>query len=432
MLNYIAHRVILTIPFLFLISIVSFVVIQLPRQLRRQLHVTTLEAQGGTVNADQKAALVALYGLDKPGPVQYALWITNIVFHGNFGNSFLYKRPVADILVERIPVTVAISVAAILFTWLFALPLGILAAVKQYSIEDHLLTFISLIGLAVPSFLLALVLMFAVYNKTGWLVNGLFSAPYRSAPWSLDRFVDMLKNVWLPILVLSVTGMAAIIRILRASLLGTTKKQYVTTARAKGLPEWQIILRYPLRIAVNPLISTIGWMLPAVVGGEIVAQGAEHADNWTVLLAGFPCAGHVSGRRDRDDTECAYGCRDAGVGHPAGDERSAHSVYVMTSLQNCEMVDGKSQPATTPGSSSVPTMQPPSRPAHYVDRRAAVLLKHYSRDKEQRHQMAQKLYGASQYQLMLVKFKKHRIATLSVFVLAVMYLIAIFAEFIAP
>jgi peptide/nickel transport system permease protein len=272
MLNYMMNRILLMIPFLILISIVSFIVIQLPPGNYVDSYVLTLQAQGGTVNDQQKAAIEAMYGLDKPMPVQYGLWITNILFHGNFGNSFLYRRPVADILIERIPKTVAISVVAILFTWIFALPLGVLSAVKQYSVEDHLLTFISLLGLAVPGFLLALVLMYAVYAKTGWLVNGLFSPAFRAAPWSFARFVDLLKNVWLPLFVLSVTGMAGIIRILRASLLDELKKQYVTTARAKGLSEWQLILRYPLRVAINPLLSTIGWMLPAVVGGEIVVS----------------------------------------------------------------------------------------------------------------------------------------------------------------
>ena len=170
------------------------------------------------------------------------------------------------------PKTISISLVAIFLTWLIAVPLGILSAIKQYSIWDHLFTFISLLGLAVPGFLLALVLMYAVYAQTGWLVNGLFSPEFRAEPWSWAKVVDMLKNVWLPLLVLSITGVAGIIRVLRASLLDELNKQYVTTARAKGLSEWQLILQYPFRIAINPLISTIGWMLPAVVGGEIVVS----------------------------------------------------------------------------------------------------------------------------------------------------------------
>ena len=272
MLNFILHRALILIPFLFLISVVAFIVIQLPPGSYVDSYVNNLKLQGGTVSEEQKASIEAMYGLDKPLPVQYAIWISNIILRGNFGNSFRFNRPVADILLERIPKTVSISLVAIVLTWLIAVPLGILSAVKKYSIWDHLFTFLSLLGLAVPGFLLALVLMFAVFAKTGWLINGLFSPDFRSVPWSYARFVDMLKNVWLPLLVLSITGVAGIIRILRGSLLDELNKQYVTTARAKGLSEWQLILRYPFRIAINPLLSTLGWMLPAVVGGEIVVS----------------------------------------------------------------------------------------------------------------------------------------------------------------
>lgn len=220
----------------------------------------------------QIESIEAMYGLDRSLPVQYGMWITNIVVRGNFGNSFRYNRPVADILSERVPRTISISLVAILFTWLIAVPLGILSAVRRYSFWDHLFTFISLIGLAVPGFLLALILMYAVYAKTGWMISGLFSPEFRAVPWSFAKFSDMLKNIWLPLLVLSITGVAGIIRVLRASLLDELNKQYVTTARAKGLSEWQMIMQYPMRIALNPLISTVGWMLPAVVGGEIVVS----------------------------------------------------------------------------------------------------------------------------------------------------------------
>jgi peptide/nickel transport system permease protein len=270
MVNFILRRSLILIPFLVLISIISFIVIQLPPGTYVDTYVNNLKLQGGTVSEEQKASIEAMYGLDKPLPVQYGIWITNIVLHGNFGNSFRYNRPVTDILQERIPRTVSISLVSIFLTWLIAVPLGILSAVKQYSFWDHLFTFISLLGLAVPGFLLALILMYAVYAKTGWMISGLFSPEFRSEPWSIAKFTDMLKNIWLPLLVLSITGVAGIIRVLRASLLDELNKQYVTTARAKGLSEWQLILQYPIRIAINPLISTLGWMLPAVVGGEIV------------------------------------------------------------------------------------------------------------------------------------------------------------------
>ena len=272
MLTFVLHRLLILVPFLFLVSIISFIVIQLPAGNYVDTYVNVLKMQGGTVSEAQIESIEAMYGLDRSLPVQYGMWITNIVLRGNFGNSFRYNRPVADILSERVPRTMSISLVAILLTWLTAVPLGILSAVKRYSFWDHLFTFISLIGLAVPGFLLALILMYAVYAKTGWMISGLFSPEFRAVPWSFAKFSDMLKNIWLPLLVLSITGVAGIIRVLRASLLDELNKQSVTTARAKGLSEWQLIMQYPMRIALNPLISTVGWMLPAVVGGEIVVS----------------------------------------------------------------------------------------------------------------------------------------------------------------
>lgn len=272
MRQFILGRLLILIPFLFAVSVVSFVVIQLPPGDFVDSYVRNLELQGGSVNAAERAALQARYGLDKPVLVQYGLWISKIVLHGDFGTSFRYQRPVADILAERVPRTIIISVASILLTWAIAVPLGILSALKQYSFWDYLLTFLSFIGLSIPAFLLALVLMYAVFARTGWLVTGLFSPPFRDAPWSLARITDLLKNIWLPLVVLAVTGAAGLIRILRASLLDELKKQYVITARSKGLPEWRVTLQYPIRIAINPIISTIGWMLPAVVGGELVVS----------------------------------------------------------------------------------------------------------------------------------------------------------------
>ncbi len=270
MKQFIFQRAAILIPFLFLVSVMSFIIIQLPPGDFVDSYIRNLQLQGGTVNEAQKADLEAQYGLDKSLTEQYIIWISNIVLRGDFGNSFRYNQPVSQILAERVPRTVAISLISILITWIIAVPLGIVSALRQYSVWDYLIAFISFIGLAVPPFLLALVLMFFVYSKTGWFVTGLFSPEFRTAPWSLDKLIDLLKNIWLPLLVLPITSTGGIIRVLRASLLDELRKQYVVTARAKGLPERLLIMRYPVRIAVNPLISTIGWMLPAVVGGEVV------------------------------------------------------------------------------------------------------------------------------------------------------------------
>lgn len=269
---FIIRRLLMLVPFLVLVSALAFIVIQLPPGSFIDTYRRNLEAQGGTVNTAQLQALERRYGLDKPVLIQYGVWISNIVLHGDFGNSFRYQRPVVDILKERVPRTVGISLLSILLTWIIAIPLGILSAIKQYSIWDYLLTFLSFIGLSVPAFLLAIVLMYFVFTSTGWMVTGLYSPAFQNAPWSVAKFVDLLKNIWLPLLVLAVTGAAGTIRVLRATLLDELQKPYVTTARAKGLSERRVILKYPVRLALNPMVSTIGWLLPAVVGGELVVS----------------------------------------------------------------------------------------------------------------------------------------------------------------
>jgi len=269
---FIVRRVLMLVPFLFLISALAFVVIQLPPGSFVDTYRRNLEAQGGVVNEAQLQALEARYGLDKPLLVQYGIWISNILFRGDFGNSFTYQRPVVDILKERLPRTIIISLVSIVFTWIIAIPLGIIAALKKNSVWDYVLTFLSFIGLSLPAFLLAILLMYIVFANTGWLVTGLYSPEIQDTPWSVAKFADLLKNVWLPLVVLAVTGAAGTIRVLRATLLDELQKPYVITARAKGLPEWRVILKYPVRLAINPMISTIGWLLPAVVGGELVVS----------------------------------------------------------------------------------------------------------------------------------------------------------------
>lgn len=265
------RRLLLLVPFLFLISVVVFVIIQLPPGDFVDTYVRNLEAQGGTVNAAQRAALEARYGLDQPVFVQYWIWMGNLL-SGDFGNSFLYDRPVSAILSERVPRTVALAFSSIVLTWLIAVPVGIYSALRKYSVWDHVVTFVSFVGLAVPPFLLALVSMYLIFDQTGFLITGLYSPEFRAEPWSLAKLGDLLKNIWLPLVVLAVTNAAGVIRVLRSSLLDELKKQYVTTARAKGVPEWRLVLKYPVRIAINPLVSTLGWMLPAVVGGEVVVS----------------------------------------------------------------------------------------------------------------------------------------------------------------
>ena len=279
MARLILNRLLLIIPFLFVLSVFSFVIIQLPPGDIIDVYVRHLEDIGGQVNDAQVAALKARYGLDQPLVVQYVRWMGQVL-QGDFGTTLSLGanvslgggQPVVGILVERVPRTVFLAVSAILLTWLIAVPIGVLSAVRQYSIWDHAFTAFSFIGLAVPGFLMALVLMYLVYTSTGFLVSGFNSPEFRGAPFSIDKVIDTLKNVWLPILIIALTHVAGVSRVLRASLLDELKKQYVTTARSKGLKEWRVILRYPVRIAINPLISTLGWTLPAAIGGEVVVS----------------------------------------------------------------------------------------------------------------------------------------------------------------
>lgn len=271
MTSFVIRRLLLLVPFLFVISIVAFVIIQLPPGDYVDTYVRNLEMQGGAVNQAQVEALRARYGLDQPLVGQYWLWVSNML-GGDFGNSFLYDRPVSEVLAERIPRTIALALLSMVVTWIIAIPVGIYSALRQYSWGDHLATFISFVGVAVPPFLLALVSMYLIFDSTGFLITGLYSPEFRNVPWSVDKVLDLVKNIWLPVAVLAITGAAGIIRVLRASLLDELKKLYVTTARSKGVPEAKVILKYPVRIAMNPLVSTIGWALPAMVGGEVVVS----------------------------------------------------------------------------------------------------------------------------------------------------------------
>jgi peptide/nickel transport system permease protein len=211
-----------------------------------------------------------MYGLDKPFHVQYAKWITSIVTRGDFGYSLKWKEPVSNLVWDRIGLTMFISILVLIFIWVFAIPIGIYSAVRQYSFFDYLFTSLSFIGLGIPGFLLALVTMWVVYNNFGWNVSGLFSVEYVLAPWSLAKFVDLLKHLVVPIFVLGLGGTAGLIRVLRANLLDELQKPYVVTSLAKGIKARTVILRHPFRVALNPFVSTIGWTLPAIVSGSTI------------------------------------------------------------------------------------------------------------------------------------------------------------------
>ncbi|CAG7617593.1 ABC transporter permease [Paenibacillus allorhizosphaerae] len=272
MLHFIGHRVLQLIPLLIAISIIVFVIIQLPPGDFLTTYIQQLELSGTKVDASTIISLKQQYGLDQPMYVQYFIWIKNIILHGDLGRSFQWNLPVSQVIGERLGLTMVISVLTLIFVWVVAIPIGIYSATHQYSILDYVFTFIGFIGLAVPGFLIALILVYAVFVNTGLSITGLFSPEFQDAAWSWDKIVNMLQRIWLPIVVIGMSGTAGLIRVTRGMLLDELQKQYVITARAKGVEERKLLFKYPVRMAINPLISTIGWTLPSIISGEAIVS----------------------------------------------------------------------------------------------------------------------------------------------------------------
>lgn len=269
MMRYVVRRILYMIPTILVISIITFVIISLPPGDYLTTVVAQMRAQGGDVDQARIAALEVRYGLDSPLWVQYFKWIGGIVT-GDFGQSFELNRSVNSVLAQRLPLTIAIAVCTLVFTWVIALPIGLYAAVRQYKLGDYIATTIGFLGLAVPNFMIALVLMYLGYRYFGQSVGGLFSPQYVDAGWNLGKVLDLLSHLWVPIVVLGTAGTAGLIRILRANMLDELRKPYVVAARARGVPERKLILKYPLRVALNPFISTAGWMIPVLISGEVI------------------------------------------------------------------------------------------------------------------------------------------------------------------
>jgi peptide/nickel transport system permease protein len=251
------------------ITMVSFVIIQLPPGDYVNTYIMERRAMGGTVREDEAQHLRELYGLDQPLYVQYFKWVANVA-RGRFGWSLTFNQPVSEVIGSRLGMTMVVSLAAILLTWIVALPIGIYSAVRQYSLGDYAFTVFGFMGIAVPSFLLALIVMYLGFRWFDTDIGGMFSVEYETAPWSWDKLVDLLKHLWVPALILGLSGTASTIRIMRANLLDELRKPYVITARAKGLPERRVIMKYPVRVALNPFASTVGYLLPFVVSGAII------------------------------------------------------------------------------------------------------------------------------------------------------------------
>jgi peptide/nickel transport system permease protein len=281
MLQYIIKRIFYMIPTLFGLSLIAFFIIQLPPGDYVTSMISAMQDSGANVDPRQIERLREVYGFNDPIWVQYFKWIGNILLRGDFGYSFEWNRPVAELIWERMGSTLAISLASLLFVWAVALPIGIYSAMRRHSPGDYFFTFIGFIGLAVPNFILALALMYFGYKYFGQSVGGLFSQQYVEAPWSWGKFVDMLQHLWIPIVVIGTSGTAAMIRVLRANLSDELRKPYVITAKAKGLPEYRAVLKYPVRIALNPFVSSIGWVLPELISGVTI----------TAIVLNLPTAG---------------------------------------------------------------------------------------------------------------------------------------------
>ncbi len=271
MLRYIVRRGIAALITIAAISVISFTIINLPPGDFISSYIAQLEATGTVLAIGEAETLRAQYGLDEPYAFQYLRWMWKAV-HWDFGVSFEYNRPVAGLIGDRILLTAALTFTTIIFTWILAIPIGIYSAVRQYSLADYTFTFIGFMGLAIPNFLIALVVLYLGFVWFGASIGGLFSAEYQEAPYSVGKVWDLMKHLWMPALILALSGTADLIRILRANLLDELRKPYVVTARAKGLPEFRLVLKYPVRVALNPLISTIGYLLPLIVSGSIIVS----------------------------------------------------------------------------------------------------------------------------------------------------------------
>lgn len=271
MLAYMSRRILMGLVTVWAVSIISFLLIIMPPGDFVTAHVAALQASGDPVKEEEVEHIRKDYGLDQPIFVQYYKWASKVV-RGNFGVSMQWQRPVREVIGDRMWLTIAVALAGVVFTYILALPIGIYSAVKQYSLGDYTFTFLGFIGLAIPNFLVALVLLYLGFAWFNASIGGLFSDEYIDAPYSVGKVWDLMKHLVLPGLILALAGTAELIRVMRANLLDELRKPYVVTARAKGLGEWRLIFKYPVRVALNPLISTVGYLLPYLISGSIIVS----------------------------------------------------------------------------------------------------------------------------------------------------------------
>ena len=276
MIAFIVRRTLLAVSTVAMLSLITFLIVQLPEGSYLDTYIDLAQSgEGGAgeirISPQEIEALMAFWGLDQPLYIQYAKWVWNMA-RFDFGQSFDQTLPVIKVIGERLPLTVVLAVFTVIFTWILAIPIGIYSAVRHHSVGDYTFTFVGFIGLAVPDFLLALVLMYFAFVYFDLSVGGLFSSQYLDAKWNLARVWNLLQHLWIPAVVLGTSGTAALIRIMRANLLDELSRPYVVTARAKGMSELRLILKYPVRVALNPFISTIGYVLPYLISGSVIVS----------------------------------------------------------------------------------------------------------------------------------------------------------------
>jgi len=271
MFHFLLRRTLLLIPTLLVIALVTFIVIELPPGDFADSQISQLLAQGENVSPDQIAAFKARFGYGLPVHVRFAKWFGGVL-QGDFGYSFEWNKSVNSLIWERLALTFALALFTLLLTWVIALPIGIYSALRKYTVGDYIVTFVNFLGIATPDFLLALVLIWIAFSKFGMSAIGLFSEEFADAAWNLGKVIDLLNHLWIPAIIVGLSSTASLVRIMRANLLDELPKLYVTTARAKGLPEWKVILKYPVRVALIPFVATVGWSLPGLISGATIVS----------------------------------------------------------------------------------------------------------------------------------------------------------------
>jgi len=283
MLRYILQRLLLIPVLLLLFSMMVFALVQAPPGDYLTSYIATLSSSGSSLDKAEIEALKQQFGLDQPVHIQYLRWVQSLL-RGKLGLSLEYQRPNNELIAERLGLTLVLALSAFVFTWIVAIPLGIYSATHRNTLLDYLTTVLNYIGVATPNFMLALILMWWAYSQFGLSITGLYSREFEQAPWSFAKTIDLLKHIWVPMIVIGIAGTARLTRVMRANLLDELNKPYMISGRARGLSEWQLVMKYPVRMAINPLASTIGWYLPDLFSGSLIVATVMNLQNIGPLL----------------------------------------------------------------------------------------------------------------------------------------------------